>query len=428
LNITLMLGLFAAFLALGMPIAYCMGLAAIVTILLDGELPVLLLAQQFYDALDNFSLLAVPLFILAGELMSVAGITERLVAMSRALIGHVRGGLAQANILTNMFMGAISGSALADLAAIGSMLIPAMKREGYKAGFAVAVTACAAMMAPIIPPSIIAVIYGSVTGVSIGALFLGGVVPGLLAGLAMMIITWYLAPRAGARPSPRASAREVAASTGRALPALVMPAIIIGGILSGAFTPTEAGAVAALYALAFGLLARRHTLASLYRNFSAAAEVTASALITLGGAALFSWVLSRAGTGQLALQAMLSVTDSPGLAMLLLIAFFFLLGTFLEPVPALIIVVPIMAPLIGHLGYDPVHFGIVTIMLLVIGSVTPPVGVLAMVACRIAGIRYNAALRMLFPYIAAWMAVIVLIAYVPELVLWLPRSMQQAGP
>jgi len=419
-----MMLLFFAFMVVGMPIAHCMGLAAIIVILIDGQLPVLVLAQQFYEALDNFSLLAVPLFILAGELMSVSGITERLVNMSRALVGHVRGGLAQANILTNMFMGAISGSALADLAAIGSMMIPAMKREGYKPAFAVAVTACAAMMAPIIPPSIIAVIYGSITGVSIGALFLGGVVPGVLAGLAMMVITWYLAPGAGARPTPKATNRERVTASGRALPALVMPAIIIGGILSGAFTPTEAGSIAALYALLFGLAGRRHTWSTLYANFASAATMTASALVTLGGAALFSWVLSRAGIGQAALQAMLSITSDPKLAMLVLIVFFFLLGTFLEPVPALIIVVPIMTPMIKHLGYDPVHFGIVVIMLLVVGSVTPPVGVLAMVASKIAGISYGASLRMLVPYLLAWTAVILLVAYVPELVLWLPRMMQ----
>ena len=419
-----MMVLFFAFMVVGMPIAHCMGLAAIIVILIDGQLPVLVLAQQFYEALDNFSLLAVPLFILAGELMSVSGITERLVNMSRALVGHVRGGLAQANILTNMFMGAISGSALADLAAIGSMMIPAMKREGYKPAFAVAVTACAAMMAPIIPPSIIAVIYGSITGVSIGALFLGGVVPGVLAGLAMMVITWYLAPGAGARPTPKASRAERIGATGRAVPALVMPAIIIGGILSGAFTPTEAGSIAALYALLFGLAGRRHSWSSLYANFAAAATMTASALVTLGGAALFSWVLSRAGIGQAALQAMLSITSDPQLAMLVLILFFFLLGTFLEPVPALIIVVPIMTPMIKHLGYDPVHFGIVVIMLLVVGSVTPPVGVLAMVASKIAGISYGASLRMLLPYLMAWTAVILLVAYVPDLVLWLPRMMQ----
>ena len=424
MTITWMLGLFCVFMVLGMPIGYCMGLAAIVAILIDGQLPVLILAQQYYEALDNFSLLAVPLFVLAGELMSVAGITERLVNMSRALIGHFRGGLAQANIMTNMFMGAISGSALADLTAIGSIMIPAMKREGYKPAFAVAVTACAAMMAPIIPPSIIAVIYGSVTGVSIGALFLGGVVPGVLAGLSMLVLAWYMAPGAGAHPSPRASWAERASASGRAAPALLMPVIIIGGILSGVFTPTEAGAVAALYALLFGLVRGRHSFGTLYRNFAAAATMTAGALVTLAGAGLFSWVLSRAGMGQTALQLMLSITSDPKLAMLVLIAFFFLLGTVLEPVPALIIVVPIMAPLIAHLGYDPVHFGIVTIMLLVLGSVTPPVGVLAMVACKIAGIRYNQALGMLLPFTGAWLAVILLVAYVPQLVLWLPRMMQ----
>ena len=381
-------------------------------------------SQQFYDSLDNFSLLAVPLFVLAGELMSVSGITERLVNMSRALIGHFRGGLAQANIMTNMFMGAISGSALADLTAIGSMMIPAMKREGYKPAFAVAVTACASMMAPIIPPSIIAVIYGSVTGVSIGALFLGGVFPGILAGVAMLGLAWYMAPGAGAHPSPRASWKARGQATSRAIPAIFMPVIIIGGILSGAFTPTEAGAIAAFYALLFGLAGRKHSFSSLYANFAAAAGMTASALITLAGAGLFSWVLSRAGVGQAALQLMLSITNNPSLAMLVLILFFFLLGTFLEPVPALIIVVPIMGPLIAHLGYHPVHFGIVTIMLLVLGSVTPPVGVLAMVACKIAGITYNESLGALFPFTLAWLLVILLVAFVPDLVLWLPRVMQ----
>ena len=419
-----MIGLFCVFMVLGMPIGYCMGLSAILVILVDGQLPVLILAQQFYDALDNFSLLAVPLFVLAGELMGVAGITERLVNMSRALIGHFRGGLAQANIVTNMFMGAISGSALADLTAIGSMMIPAMKREGYTPAFAVAVTACASMMAPIIPPSIIAVIYGSVTGVSIGALFLGGVVPGVLAGVSMLALAWYMAPGAGAHPSARSTWKERGKATGKAAPAIFMPVIIIGGILSGAFTPTEAGAIAAFYALLFGLVKGKHSFSSLYRNFAAAATMTAGALVTLAGAGLFSWVLSRAGVGQTTLQLMLSITNDPNWAMLVLIGFFFLLGTFLEPVPALIIVVPIMGPLIAHLGYDPVHFGIVTIMLLVLGSVTPPVGVLAMVACKIAGITYNESLGTLFPFVLAWLAVILLVAFVPDLVLWLPRMMQ----
>ena len=323
MTIAWMLVLFFVLMGLGMPIGFCLGLAAIAKVFLDGQVPVLILAQQVYEALDNFSLLAIPLFVLAGELMGVAGITERLVNLSRALIGHFRGGLAQANILTNMFMGAISGSALADLTAIGSMMIPAMKREGYRPAFAVAVTACAAMMAPIIPPSIIAVIYGSVTGVSIGALFMGGVIPGILAGLAMLMLVWYMAPSVGARPSPKASWGERGRVTLQAMPAILMPLIIIGGILSGVFTPTEAGAVAALYALLFGLLRRQHSARSLYENFAAASFTTASALITLAGAGLFSWVLSRAGVGQAALQLMLSITSDPKLAMLVLILFFF---------------------------------------------------------------------------------------------------------
>jgi C4-dicarboxylate transporter, DctM subunit len=416
----IMFGLFALFLSLGVPVAHGMGLAAVLALIVEGRVPIVLLAQRVYDALDNFSLLAVPLFVIAGELMNVGGITERLVAVSRAWVGHLRAGLAQANILTNMFMAAISGSALADLAAIGSMMIPAMRREGYSPAFCVAVTSCAAMMAPIIPPSVIAVIYGSVTGVSIGALFLGGVIPGVLAGAALMAVTWLLAPRAGARPLPRASLREAVAATGRAVPAMVMPALIIGGILSGAFTPTEAGAVAALYALLFGLIARRHSPATLYRNLSSAAVTTAAALITLGGAALFGWVLARDGAGTAALGMLLAVTDSPGAAMVLLIAFFFALGTFMEPVPALIITVPVMQPIVAHLGFDPVHFGIVTMMMLVVGSVTPPVGILAMVASRIAGVEYRSTLGMLAPYTAVWIAVVLLVAFNPWTVTWLP--------
>ncbi len=419
----IMLALFALFMCMGVPIAHAMGLAAALALLWEGQIPILQLSQSFYQSIDGFALLAVPLFILAGELMSVGGITERLVNMSRALIGHLRGGLAQANILTNMFMAAISGSALADLAAIGSMMIPAMKKEGYRADFCVAVTSCAAMMAPIIPPSVIAVIYGSVTGVSIGSLFLGGVIPGLLAGVSMFIITWFLAPRAGAKPVPRAPMTEVVTSSTRAIPALVMPIIIVGGILGGVFTPTEAGAVAALYALVFGFVLRRHTRATLFHNFSNAASTTAAALVTIGGAALFSWILARAGAAQMALQLMLSVTETPVIALLILIAFFFLLGTFLEPVPALIITVPVLTPMIKHLAMDPAHVGIIVIMMLVVGSVTPPVGILAMVACKIAGVEYNKTFGMLAPFTVAWLVVVVLVAFNPWMVTWLPSLM-----
>ncbi|MBM3521786.1 MAG: TRAP transporter large permease [Alphaproteobacteria bacterium] len=423
MTVAVMLGLFTLFLCLGVPVGHAMGLAAALALLYEGNIPILQLAQSFYQSIDGFALLAVPLFILAGELMSIGGITERLVTLSRALIGHVRGGLAQANILTNMFMAAISGSALADLAAIGSMMIPAMKKEGYRADFCVAVTSCASMMAPIIPPSVIAVIYGSVSGVSIGALFLGGAIPGVLAGIAMFILTWFIAPRAGARPVAKASGAERRSAALMAVPALVMPIIIVGGILGGVFTPTEAGAVAALYALLFGFALRRHSASSLFANFSNAASTTAAALVTIGGAALFSWILARAGAAQLALQVMLAITDNPKIAILVLIFFFFVLGTFLEPVPALIITVPVLAPMIRQFGFDPTHIGIIVIMMLVVGSVTPPVGILAMVASRIAGVDYNKTFGMLAPYTGVWLIVVLLVAYNPWLVTWLPSLM-----
>jgi C4-dicarboxylate transporter, DctM subunit len=426
-TIIVMVGLFLTFMGIGMPIGHCMGLAAILALGYEGQIPLLLLPQRFYDALDSFALLAVPLFILAGELMNVGGITERIVAFSRAFLGHIRGGLAQANILTNMFMSAISGSAAADVAAVGSMMIPAMKREGYRPEFAVAVTACAALMGPIIPPSIIAVIYGSITNVSIGALLLAGVFPGILAGLCMMVLVRLLAHRSGAKLLAAASWHEAGIATLRVLPAALMPIMIIGGILFGAFTPTEAGAVAVVYGLLFGLAGQRFGAARLYDMFRNAAYVTSSALITLGGAALFAWVLTRGGVAQWALQALVAITTDRDLSLLIILGFLFLLGIFIEPVPALIMVVPILQPITVHIGLDQVHVGIVTLMMLVLGSVTPPVGIIAMIACKIAGIEYSRTFSILTPFILVWCAVILLVAFVPAIALWLPAQLQAGG-
>ncbi|WEX12063.1 TRAP transporter large permease [Chelativorans sp. AA-79] len=421
--VTLMLVLFFLMLVLGVPVAFAMGLSAILALLVQGEVPGILLPQRFFSTLDNFSLLAVPLFVLAGELMNAGGVTERLVAMSRALMGHLRGGIAQANVLTNMFMAAISGSALADLSAIGSMMIPAMRRDGYPPQLAVAVTACASMMAPIIPPSIIAVVYGSITGTSIGGLFLGGVGPGVLAGVGMIILVWYLSKRAGVPRRDRAPVREMASATFLALPAMLMPLIIVGGIIGGIFTPTEAGAVAVFYGLLFGLVLRRHSAASVYRNLSAATQVTAAALINLGGAALFAWVLARAGVAGAVLDGLFSISTDPTAILMILIVFLLLLGIFIEPMPALILSLPVLQPIAVQMGYDPVHFGIVVLMTLIVGAVSPPVGILGMVAAKIGGVTYASTFSSLYPFVALWIAVILLISFVPGLVTFLPNSL-----
>jgi len=411
---------FAVFLVLGVPLAFAMGLSAIVAIVADGSQSLLIVPQRMVASLDSFALLAVPLFILAGELMNSGGITERIVAFSRAAIGHLRGGLAQANILTNMFLAALSGSSLADLSAVGSMMIPAMTREGYKKSYSVAVTSCAALMAPIIPPSIIAVIYGSMTGISIGAMFLGGALPGIMAGIGIMVLARLLARRGGAGTHPRESWATLGRAGRSALPAIMVPVIIVGGILSGVFTPTEAGAVAVFYALIYGVVMRRHTPGGGYRLLLSAGVTTSSALITLAGASLFSYVLVASGFAQATLAAFTGLTENPQVALLLIFLLLVILGMFVETVSALILVVPILTPIVGFYGYDGVQFGVFTLMALVLGGLTPPVGILAMVACRIAGIEYTKTFGMLLPFITWWAVATLIVAYVPFLTGWLP--------
>ncbi len=423
MNAAIMIGLFLGLMFAGFPIAYSMALSAVVALAIEGQVPLLLLAQQFYAALDNFSLLAIPLFILAGELMNTGGITERLVRFTGALLGHIRGGLAHANILTNMFMAAISGSAAADAAAIGSMMIPAMKRDGYKAEFAVAVTSSAALMGPIIPPSIVAVIYGSITNVSIGGLLLAGAVPGVLAGLGMMVVAYFMSARYGGKAAKRATVAEFGSACLRVIPAAIMPAIILGGIVSGAFTPTEAAGVAAGYGFIYGLIERKFTPKVLYHLFFNAASVSASVLVTLAGAGLFGWVLARAGTAEVALHGLAAITDNPKVALIIILAFLLFLGGLVETVPAMILSVPVLQPIAKSFHYDPVHFGCLVLMTLVLGAVMPPTGIVAMICCRIGGVTFASTLKLLLPFVLWWFALILVVAFVPQIALWLPSVM-----
>ena len=420
-----MLVVFIVLMTLGSPVGFSMGLAAVVAITAFEDVPLVLLPQLFYTSIDNFSLLAIPLFVFAGALMGLSGITNQLVTLARSLVGHLRGGLAQANVLTNTFMAAISGSAAADVAAVGSIMIPAMVRGGYDKPFAVAVTSSAAMLAPIIPPSIIAVIYSSVTGVSVGKLFLAGVIPGILCALAIMVLTWYYALRAG---TPR-DVRSTWATRGRALltaaPALVMPGIILGGILGGIFTATEAGAVACVYALGYCIYRRCASVHAFYEAVMESALTTGTALIVLAGAALFSWVLVRTGMSETMMQMILGVSSNPAVVMALVLGMLFLVGIPMEPVPALVLTGPLLITAAKTMNFDPLSFGIAVIMMLIVGSVTPPVGVLAMIACRIAKIPYASTFRVILPFTLVWLAVIALVAYVPAIANLLPSLISE---
>ena len=417
--------LFATFfvlLLLNMPIAFALGIAAAVTLVFDDTLPLNSIVTRAFVGVDSFTLLAIPFFIIAGELMNACGITERIVAFSRSLVGHIRGGLAHVTIVSNMFFSGISGSATADASALGSMMIPAMKRNGFDSDYAVAVNASASAMGPIIPPSIMMVIYGSIANVSIAQLFLGGFVPGLMVGLGLMVMA-YLIARKRDYPAPRRSELPPVLTSFRdALWALAMPVIILGGIFSGVFTATEAGVVAVAYATLVGTFVYRTLTFSLFRKLLVdAAVTTAAAMFLIAMATSFAWLLAWAGFGSAVLDILGGISQNPTIAILLILAFILVLGLFIEGIPVLIIFTPVLLPVVHGLGIDPVFFGVVLVMAVVIGSVTPPVGILTYICCAIAGITISQAFRGLVPFCAVLIAVLIAVAMFPGLVMTVPN-------
>lgn len=416
-----MFAVFGGLLLIGVPIAFAMGLSAVVALVIDGGVPLLVLPQRFFSSLDSFPLLAIPLFIFAGNLMNVGGITMAIVGVARALVGHIRGGLGQVNILTSVLFSGISGSAAADVAAVGSMLLPAMEREGYRREWSVVITAASAILGPIIPPSILMVIYGSMTGLSIGTLFLAGIVPGLFMALVMMALVYVKADAIGAPRHPRATAGEIGTAFVTAAPALVMPVLIVGGIQSGAFTPTEAGIVAVAYGLLYGLVARQLNARKIYLFALEAAVASASILIILGGAALFSWIIAREGLPAAIAAALSGLTDSGSIILLLIVAVLVLIGMVVETISALILVVPVLTPIAQVYGLDPIHFSIVIIISVLLGSLTPPVAVLLLLACKIGGVSYAQTMRPLVPFMAVLIAGLLALTLIPEITLILPR-------
>ncbi len=424
MTLAVLVGAFSVFLVIGVPIGYAMGLSAVLALGLQGEVPLVLLPQQYFTGIDSFQLLAVPLFILMGDLMKVSGLSERIIDLCRCLVGHMRAGLAQVNVLTNFLMGSVSGSALADTAAIGSILIPSMIRDGYRRDFSAVVTASASFLAPLVPPGIAAIIYGSLAGVSIGKLFLAGIVPAVIIAAVLMAVNWLFAGWAGGKRGPRASREELITALGRAWPALLLPLIFITGLRAGVFTVTEAAGIGVLYALVYSLLVARRSFRDYYEMVIRSARITASAFVVIGGAGLFGWVLTREGVGMLIAQTLASATSSPVAVMLMLVAVLTLVGTFLEIIPAMILCIPIMQPIVKLMHFDPVHFGTVVIMTLLIGSLTPPVGLVAMLACRIAGIDYNRAMAPILSYTALLTAITVLVALCPALIMWVPAMMK----
>lgn len=410
---------FFAFMLMNMPLSIAIGASSLLSIFASG-IPGILLPQQTFAQLNSFSLMAVPIFILAGEIMEHAGITKRIVRFASSLIGHFHAGLAQVSVLASMLMAGISGSAAADASALGSMLIPAMVDEGYDDDFAVAVLAAGNTIGPIIPPSIMMIIFGSMTGVSIGDMFIGGVVPGIMFGVSIMILIRFMSKKREFPRHDKAKLKEVFAAFWGALGALVMPVIIVGGILTGFFTATESGVIAIVYALIYGLLRKTVTWKDIPNILVAAAKSSVTPMFLIGIAAVMGWILAR-NDMPAAVGAMFgAITDSPIVLMVIIWAFYLFIGMFMEDTAAMIILVPILFPLATSYGVDPVHFGVFTVVTLLIGCITPPVGMLLFVCSAIGKIKVSKVYKTIVPFVIVLAFIALLMAIFPGIVTTLP--------
>ncbi len=419
----LLFGSLAVFLIIGVPIAFSVGLSLITTIAVWGEIPMMIVFQQTYQGLDSFTLLALPLFILAGDLMGRVGIVDDLLRVCEVLLGRVRGSLAHANILGSMFFAGISGSATADTAAIGGVLIPTMIKQGYDPEFSVAVTASSSVIGPIIPPSIGFVLYGSTMAVSVSALFFAGAVPGILLGIALMIPTAYLSHK---RHYPKNTTSykpsQIVRTIFHALPAIIMPVIILGGILGGIFTPTEAADIAVVYTLLIGLIYYRSLNGKIIMDYVANAMIACGAvLLIVGFSNSFGCLVAMTQIPQAVSELLMQITSSKYVFLLLVNLFLLAMGCVMETNAILLICAPILAPIAAIFGVDPVHFGVIFLLNIIIGLATPPFGMCLFIATGIAKNPLEKNMKAILPFCAVEIIVLFLVTYIPDICLTLPR-------
>lgn len=413
--------IFIVLMLLGMPVAFAMGIASLTALIGTMEVPLMVIPQRLFASVNSFTLMAVPFFILAGYLMNSSGITERLVNFARTLVGHLTGGLAQTNVLTSMFFAGISGSASADAAALGSTLIPAMKRDGYSSSFSAAVTASSATIGPIIPPSIVLVIYGSMTELSIGELFVAGIIPGILIGLAQMVTVYIYAKKRNYKSENRVSISEVIQKFKEAFWALIAPIVILGGILGGVFTATEAGVIACVYCFIIGTLVYKEIrIKDLRKVFLDASVMTSVPIIILGTASIFGWILASQQFSNTIVGWVTSLTSHPDLILLIVLILLLVVGLFIEAMAAMIIFIPVLTPLVTTFGWDPIHFGLLFVIAMLIGTVTPPVGIQLYIAASIAKVRVSK-IKEIWAFVLAMIIVLLLAAYFPPLTTFLPK-------
>ncbi|MCK0150105.1 TRAP transporter large permease [Marivita sp. S6314] len=381
-------------------------------------------AQRMVDGLNSFPLLAVPLFILAAGVLNSAGITNHLFGFARSLVGHITGGLGHVNVLASLFFSGMSGSALADAGGLGKMEIEAMRKAGYDDDFAGAVTAASSMIGPLVPPSITMVLYGVIANVSIGKLFLGGIVPGVMCAIALMTMVWFIARKRNYPTDPRSSAGEIGTLFVKSLPALMTPVVIVGGIFSGLFSPTEAAAITVLYAILIDLVFYRElTWRKLWDSIYETTVTSASIATIVAGVGLLSFIMAREQAPQQIATFFLSIADSPLTFLIAVNVMIFFLGCFIEALVILLVVVPILVPVAMGFGIDPVHFGIITVLNLMISILTPPMGMALFVVAQVGGIPYQRLAKAILPWLIPPFVVLILICVFPILVTGLPSLM-----
>lgn len=414
---------FIVCLVIGIPIAFCLGVTGLLGLWEMNVITYQVLPQRMFTGLDMFPLMAIPLFILAGALMEAGGITQRLVDFSNILVGHFKGGLAHSNIVASMLLAGISGAAVADAAAIGALLIPAMKKEGYDPEFSAAVVSAASISGPIIPPSITMVVYASVVGISVGGLFLAGFIPGILLCLSLMIVVFVIANKRNyVWNTQRASLKQILIGGFSASTALVMPIIIIGGIILGVFTATEAASVAVFYALAIGFFVyKKLTFKDLKKHLVGAGRTSAGILFIIACANILSWVLASQQVPQKMTEFMLSLGTNPFFILFIVNIFLIFIGMFLETGAAVILLAPILHPALTGLGLHPLHVGLVFVLNVSIGLITPPVGICLFVTSSIAKIPIEKIIKAILPFILVEFGVLFLMSFLPDVVLFLPR-------
>ncbi|WP_303881455.1 TRAP transporter large permease [Acetomicrobium mobile] len=415
--------LISVLLLIGTPISISMGIGAVAAcfVVLPSPKVAVTAAQRIYSGINSFSLLAIPFFVLAGNIMNNGGIAQRLVNFAKSLIGSIPGALAQANIVANMFFGSVSGSGVAAAAAIGGILDPVESKEGYDKRYSAAVNIASAPCGMLIPPSNIFIVYSlASSGASIAALFMAGYIPGILWGVGCMIVAYYYAKKRGYKPSPILGARAKLKTFVDAIPSLFLIVIIVGGILGGVFTATEASCIAVVYSLLLSLCYKQLTWRILYDAFLSSVKTSGMIIFMIGVSSILSWIMSFTGIPTFIAEGFLSLTDSGVLILLMMNIVLLIMGCIMDPTPAVLIFTPIFLPIAVKLGINPIHFGVIMVFNLCVGTITPPVGPILFTGCKIADLKIENVFKHLLPYFIVEIAILLLITFVPVLSMYIP--------